>query len=244
MADEETPARKYPFVVNNRSDEAAIEKALAGLRTMAKLGRKAQAALDALEHEGCYDKVVILAETSEYDKTRIPTLRKGRFPRYRSVSREDLPGLADLTLSLGHGSKTQYGGHSCVEYVLSLSGMGVVEKAGELLPHEIVPTLVGQLRVSSRAVSYLDDNSAWFLTNKMKRLDLMLAKVAESGAASRLAINIRRTVVTHDDKQQEFTQRGLDLWRSAEDWIRDDGHSLRLLRDAIMALHCKLVMDD
>jgi hypothetical protein len=236
--------RRYPFVVNNRSDEAAIEKAIQGLRNMVDLGKKAQEALDALERDGHYDKTVVFAELNDYDKGRLPNLKHGKFPAYCPVSREDLPGLANLTVSLGRGYSTQYGGHCCVEYVLSLTGTGVTDEAGKLVPREIAPTSVGQLRVSSRTISFLDGSSAWFLTNKMKRLDLMLAKVAESGAASRLAINVKRAVVTHDDNQQEFTQRGLDLWRSAEDWIRDDGHSLRLLRDAIMALHCKLVMDD
>jgi hypothetical protein len=235
--------RRYPFVVNNRSDEAAIEKAVQGLRNMVDLGKKAQEALDALERDGHCNKTVVFAELN-YDKGRIPNLKRGRFPAYCPVSREDLPGLANLTVSLGRGYSTQYGGHCCVEHVLSLTGTGVTDEAGKLVPREIAPTSVGQLRVSSKTISFLDGSSAWFLTNKMKRLDPMLAKMRESDAMDRLAINVRRALIEHGGKQQEFSQKGLDLWRTAEDWIRDDGHALRLFQDALRALHVLMIMDD
>lgn len=242
---DETPVRKYPFVVNNSSNEVMIAKAVTGLHAMVELGAKAQAALDALEREGHYDKKVVWAELNDYDKGRLPTLRKGRFPAFVSVSREDLACMSTLSLSLGNGTKGQYGGHPCVEHILVLSGQGVCDVKGKLEPHEIRGTTIGSLRVSGRVISFLEGNSAWQVTTRMKKLEPMIEKAEIArDAQSRMAMNMKRIVVCHASDQQEFSQRGADLFRNVEDWLMEGGHVKRMLVDVLKALHVLMVMED
>lgn len=236
--------RKYPFVVGNNSSEEAIEKAYEGLRSLVELGRKAEEALEMLNINGHFLKAVVWAEADKHDKTRLPVLRRGRFPTYVPVSRADIPGLTTATMTLGIGHDTQYGGHSCTEYTLLVSGELTRETNGKFAQESFANQRIGQLRVSGRAVSYLD-SSAFPVTTKMKKLEPMLEKLKTANdALSRIAMNLRSCLIVHGKKQDHFTQPGYDLWKQAPDWILEDGIALKLLEDAIRILHVKTIMDE
>ena len=241
---DEIAARKFPFVVNNNSNEVAIEKAVVGLRNMVELGRRAQVALDALERDGYYDKNVIWAENTNYDKN-YPSLRKGKFPAFVRTSREDLACMSTLSLSLGNGARSQYGGHSCVEYVVILSGEGVCDVKGQLRPNEIRGIVVGTLRVSGKTISWVEGNSAWKITTRMRKIEPMLEKAKTArDVMHRMSLCMRNAVVGHANDQAEFTQRGGDLFKNVSDWLVDGGHVERMLLDILRAYHVLSVMED
>ena len=90
--------------VGNESDPAEVRKALHGLRMMARLGCRAQRALDALERDGKFPHAVALLERDEYGGCGLEALRvkaaSGIFPA-RGVTRDTLPGWEDLKLEFG-----------------------------------------------------------------------------------------------------------------------------------------------
>lgn len=238
--------RKYPFVVGNDSREYFILQALDGLRLLAQMGREAQEALDGLEKSGSWNRPTFWAQANQYNPKEHPKLKRNRFPEYRPVSPDDLPGLADAYLELGRGKRSSYGGHKCVEYSLCLRAIGIrdvmLDTKKKRLVARPVKNLVGFLRVSQKTISYVE-NSAQKLTTIKKDVEAMVREVEKAdGAISALSIRVATNMVSCDSNP--WTQKGRDLQTAAKIWVKSEGHALRMLQQVIRDLQVKNVMDE
>ncbi len=115
--------RKYPFCVGPESDEKQVREAVAGLRRMVAYGQAAAKALAALKTEGCYDKriPIVTDPVSHYGSGKIDL---ARFPRFVTVSRDDVPGYGPLDISFGTITKGFHGGAEPEEIQIMLRCTG------------------------------------------------------------------------------------------------------------------------
>lgn len=85
------------IAVGNDPDPGRVKEAVHGLRVMARLGRRAQRALEALERDGEFNEPAIwLKRSNQWD--RWITAGAKCFPRYEGVSRKDFPGWGQFKL--------------------------------------------------------------------------------------------------------------------------------------------------
>lgn len=233
-----------PYVVNDSSSPDKIRRAVENLKKMAKLGKKAEEALAALERHGCYDHVVTWIEGADSNS---PCVRRGRFPSYRTPLLSDIPDLNGLSLHLGgKNSAAQYGGHPCIEYNISLRGESLVwRKAGPVqAPIEGDP-YIGALRIGKRAVSYVSAGAST-ITEKKATLEATLARIQSCDAIEPLACTVARWVVRVDDRFSHnfrLNQHGKDLLERLPGWLTSGGHCVRMLEDIVKAAWVESIMD-
>lgn len=240
MVDEERPS----FVVGIDSNPNLAREAIEGLKKMVAAGEAAREALEALEKDGCCNRKVRWIGGSD----DLPTLRCNRFPKYKPISPEDLPVMADLALHLMKGHKTAYGGHPCREYPLVLHGDCIHSLKTGLVRQRLDGgvdggVLVGTLRVSKLAVSWLSHkNTAYSVTKKCRTLDATISRVARCEALDALGGVIGDCIVVRGPKGY-LGQKAKDLKEAAGGWLVEQGHVVRMLEHVIRALWVEDVME-
>lgn len=90
----------------NESDPREVERAVRGLRILARLGRRAERALAALDRGEEFLEPVAWLDQSRHHHigAGLESLRiraAHAMPRYREVSRSDIPGWGDFSLEFG-----------------------------------------------------------------------------------------------------------------------------------------------
>jgi hypothetical protein len=223
------------YVVGNDSNPAHIRAAVEGLRKMAKMGEKARQALEALERDGHFDQLVhwVDGEDKSYK-----TIKCNRFPRFVEVSAADMPILDSLWLAFGPVVKTQYGGHGCVEYTLSLRGDRFYQKKDRSLVLQPIPDRirVGTLRVSKKKISYLSYGSkaAYPVTEKKATVEATVSRISKCDALVPLSEMCSNFLVVTGEGL--LNQRARDMRAGSCRWMTDGGHAQRMLEDAVRTL--------
>ncbi len=235
------------YVVDNTSNVKAITEAVEGLRRMVALGKASEEALQSLEQNHHYNKIVGWATSGTH-----PAIRFSRFPRYQPISRDDMPNLADLRLDLTTGYRSQYGGHKCDEYPVRLCGEYYIYHKDESLSMEPIGNgdgvVIGKLRVNKNTISWIQNGRYTFpVTEKRKTVEATIARVRASyGAIEAVANTIGEWIIVADSKREEsfcLNQKAKDLKRMAPKWLIKDGHVLRMLEDIVRASWIEGVMN-
>ncbi len=241
MTDDNT--RELPFVVGNDADPDKAKRVLEGLKRMAELGKKAEEALAALERDGRYDHVVVWVEGEDHSMH----LNRNKLPAYKPISIEDAPMMAGLSLVLGSGTKTRYGGHECSEHPLYLRGECIVfyRGSGPRIEQMGEQCQVGTLQVSKRAVLYMTSRcgAAYLVTERKASTEAMLAHIAKCSARYFLASECALHLVRTPKYKTSLDQKHTDLRGAIPNWLVEGGHVVRLLEDAVRAVWIDNVME-
>ena len=89
----------FPFCVNNSSDPEDVKEAIHALRRMIRYGKLADKALQQMQTIGYYNGRVPCTQ----QKSRTygnPGVRYHKFPAYKSISRDQIPGYRDFRISI------------------------------------------------------------------------------------------------------------------------------------------------
>ncbi len=232
---DETNSPRPTYVVGNDSNPTHIRAAVEGLRKMAEMGEKARHALEALERDGHFDRLVHWVDG---DDKSYRTIKCNRFPRFVEVSAADMPILDSLWLELGPAVRTQYGGHGCTEYLLSLRGDRFYQKKDRSLVLQPIPNRirVGTLRVSKRTISYLSSGSkvAYPVTEKKATVEATMSRISRCNALTPLSEACSNFLVVTGEGL--LSQRARDMRAGSCRWMTDGGHAQRMLEDVVRAL--------
>jgi hypothetical protein len=235
---------KPRLCVGNDSDSDKVRKAVRGLKVMARLGKRAQAALDELERDGQCPRGVAWLERYDgsYLEDGLESLRvrtsAGLF-RCRDVTREDLPGWGDLRLEFGPLDEDERpNGQTFRFFPVYFVGRGLACDVSDDEPgavKEIVhrpgkfTSEVGQARIKrGGSVTFkpkhaVDDNVV-----RIYRDPEASEKAKESAERfARAVADLLVSVATYRWEEDAVPQWLLDLNREVPGWLLEDGYVRR-----------------
>lgn len=248
------------FCVDNDSRPENVASALLNLRRMVKLGKRAERILAALRREGHFDgKIPLLSKAPGNGWYNVSV---HSFPAYQPISRDDVPGWADLTVECGERKRGSHGGTKFWEMPVFLKGEALVmelddgeQYTGNILRQQFNAKThkarLGACRMKSNgAVTFepalrYGGGVVFRIRRNTEASDKARAE-AES-FAKLMAKCVVNTPVTgyqsYHINAVKVPQKILDLQAAVPGWLLEDGHVQRAFVDMLDAIECVKVMN-
>lgn len=219
--------------IGNESDPEAVRDAVRGLKMMARLGRRAQRALESLERDGEIPERVVwlkVGDTWSNGLERLQVRTSGPWLRHRPVSRDDVPGWSDISMDLGSVEEDTISGSVVKCFQVGLSGTCLwwnreeqeVARRGLGSPSRKFSGSIGYVRLKKSGSPTFDpDHGHWDVPpddRKVFRIssDEAVARIADL-AACRL---VTPSLMSYDDSYPVLMK---DLRREIPKWLVEDG---------------------
>ena len=211
------------LAADGTADEKVVRTAYQGLRLAARLGRRAERALESLRRDGYLEgsfPVVRCGRLS--DDGRV--VRTTYFERKSVPARDQGPPLSDIALSFGRIGEGSHGGTEFGEVPVKIAGTFLVQKE-RTLNRYAGECRLGRLRLKKGQPSLELDGEGTVVP---------VYQEFRSGAAAIAAEAIGEFVasmavtVSHGERETHFTAA---LREAACRWLVEEGHVARVCRE-------------
>jgi len=232
------------YCVGHESDPETVRKAVKGLRMLARLGKRAERALAAMERGEDFGPVVWLGRPEDRLKFRpghdrryigdglesFCLNRAGSLTKFRGVSREDLPNWEELDVKFGKLDEEDISKNTVRFFQLRLSGFGLHCRDGKILPLPLVGPgcVIGDVRLKSDgSLSLSPQYHVWTVPDDSRRVIRIPSngKVADKTMA-RIANVVAMAVIRGPyswREEAEYPQELMELRKLIPSWLLEDG---------------------
>lgn len=253
------------FCLDNRSDPESVARAKKALRRMIRLGKRAEKIMERIETVGHFDgrMPLVFFGRKTYGNHDGYDVSIHRFPAYRSISRDDVPGWNDITVECGEREEGSYGGSKFWTMPVYLKGSALVEeiddkyaRTGRVNVMNLKATLksarLGECRLKSNGTVTFDTDRAFSYginVFRIRRNPDASDKAREE--ATLFAKAVARSLIRHEENTGSYyresntktPQKLLDLQATIPRWLLEDGFVKRMFNDMLDAIEVVKVME-
>lgn len=231
------------YCAGHESDPEKVQRVIKGLKVLARLGRRAERALAAMERGESFGPVAWLGRPDDrlsWHSGNRRFLGSGleglclntahSLAPCHQISREDIPGWADLSIQFGELDEEIISKNTVRFFQLKLSGMGLHFRDGQISSFRLTGAgcVFGDVRLKSDgSLSMLPQYHMWAIPDEARRvIRIPAGGLKADEAARRIADVVAAALIRgpYSSREEEcYPQELMDLRKEVPGWLLEDG---------------------